>query len=30
LGKFTDRSNIDLAQLELNNLLSQKYYINKT
>jgi hypothetical protein len=30
LGKFTDRSNIDLAQLELQKLLSKKYYINKT
>ena len=29
-GTFLDQTNITAAQQELNNLLSQKYYINKT
>jgi hypothetical protein len=29
-GTFLDRSNITSAQQDLQNLLSQKYYINKT
>ena len=29
-GTFLDQTNITAAQKELNNLLSQKYYINKT